>query len=76
MECFTHSLQMLFQQLGLPAERDAINAFIEKHSLSDTETLASASFWNESQKQFIEEAYAEDADWTEQIEILDALLRQ
>ncbi len=75
MECFAHSLKTLFQQLGLASDREAIADFIENHTLSDTQDISTASFWTPSQQQFLREAYEEDADWVEQIDTLDTLLR-
>ena len=76
MECFNHSLETLFQQLGLPSDRQSINTFINQHKLPESEYLLNAPFWTASQKQFLSEAYEQDADWAEQIDILAALLAQ
>lgn len=76
MEIFNHNLEMLFQQLGLPSDKKAILTFIKKHTLNDTENLASARFWTNSQRQFLEEGKLQDADWIEQIDSLDNLLRK
>ncbi|WP_028024356.1 DUF2789 family protein [Enterovibrio calviensis] len=76
MEVFTHDLEHLFQQLGLPSDAADIRSFIEEHSLSDEENLLTATFWTTSQRQFLEEAKSQDADWVEQIDILDTLLRK
>ncbi|EOD81089.1 hypothetical protein D515_04583 [Grimontia indica] len=76
MEVFNHNLENLFQQLGLPSDREAINSFIADHHLESGENLTSAAFWSASQKQFLEEAKLQDADWVEQIDTLDTLLRK
>ncbi len=76
MEVFKHNLESLFQQLGLPSEGDAISSFIADHPLKEGQALISAEFWTISQRQFLEEAQLQDADWTEQIDTLDTLLRK
>ncbi len=77
MEIFEHSLSALFAQLGLPTEEEKITTFIELHRpLSDDIPLDQAYFWNISQSQFIKETMAEDSDWVEIIEQLDARLRE
>ncbi|MGF1708276.1 DUF2789 family protein [Enterovibrio baiacu] len=76
MEVFTHNLESLFQQLGLPSDGEAISSFIADHPLTEGQALASAEFWSVSQRQFLEEAQLQDADWTEQIDTLDTLLRK
>jgi len=77
MDLSAHTLATLFEQLGLPATEAAINEFIDQHSPLDPElTLESASFWNPGQRSFLIEALAEDSDWTEMVEHLDAFLRR
>ena len=76
MEVFTHNLESLFQQLGLPSDGEAISSFIADHPLTEGQALTSAEFWSVSQRQFLEEAQLQDADWTEQIDTLDTLLRK
>lgn len=76
MDISPHNLAGLFDQLGLASDEDAILAFIDEHSPLDPEVaLAEASFWNPGQRAFLREAIAEDADWAELVEHLDALLR-
>ena len=77
MDLSAHTLATLFEQLGLPATEAAINAFIDQHSPLDPQlTLQEASFWNPGQRSFLIEALAEDSDWTEMVEHLDAFLRR
>jgi hypothetical protein len=76
MEMSDHTLNALFEQLGLPASDAEITAFIETHKpLADPVALADAPFWNASQASFLQEAIADDADWAEVVDQLDALLR-
>lgn len=76
MEMFNHNLENLFRQLGLASGSNSIDAFIASHSLQAGENLTTAAFWTASQKQFLEEAKCQDADWVEQIDTLDTLLRK
>lgn len=76
MEHVFHPLSELFAQLGLPNAPAAIEAFISGHSpLPHDQLLADAPFWTPSQATFLREAIAEDADWAEAVDHLDALLR-
>ena len=71
-----HPLSELFEQLGLEASEAAIEAFIERHSpLPSDVALADAPFWSENQQRFLSESLAEDADWAEAVDHLDARLR-
>jgi Protein of unknown function (DUF2789). len=76
METFQHDLQHLFKQLGLASDHTAIERFLSSHCLVDGQTLVDAPFWNAAQRELIEQAVKEDADWAEQVDMLDALLRK
>ena len=75
MDTSGHSIQDLFAQLGLPNGEAAIEAFVSNNHLPPDIPLANAAFWSGSQAQFIREAIAEDADWAEAVDYLDAQLR-
>lgn len=75
MEVFNHNLETLFQQLGLPSDNASIVDYLHHHHLNDGENIINASFWTTGQRQFLEEAKLQDADWVEQIDTLDNLLR-
>lgn len=75
MDTQQNDLENLFSQLGLDTGPDAIEHFLNKHSLKNDEKLEDASFWNSSQKTFLVEERDQDADWCEAIDELDALLR-
>jgi hypothetical protein len=76
MDLSNHTLNSLFQQLGLPDSQEAIEEFIEKNKgLDKSIHLWEADFWTPSQAAFIHESLEEDSDWTEVIDHLDALLR-
>ncbi len=77
METTFHPLKSLFEQLGLPADSDAIDQFIAMHApLHPSILLAEASFWETSQKNFLRDELLKDADWTEIIDLLNAQLRE
>ena len=63
MDTNPSSMTNLFLQLGLPADKPAIAAFIEDHQLPEQTTLGDAPFWNDAQRQFLREELREDADW-------------
>ncbi|GBG12612.1 uncharacterized protein NMK_0143 [Novimethylophilus kurashikiensis] len=75
MEAPMHSMNSLFDQLGLPSEALAIEEFIEEHAPLDSGTaLPEAGFWTASQSAFLREKLMEDADWAEVIDELNAEL--
>ena len=63
MDTNPSSMTNLFLQLGLPADKPAIAAFIEDHQLPEQTALVDAPFWNDAQRQFLREVLREDADW-------------
>lgn len=76
MESSIHTMANLFQQLGLPSEPAAIDAFIASHSpLAPGLKLCEAPFWSPTQAAFLNEQILGDADWAEVVDQLDALLR-
>ena len=76
MESPMHTMSNLFAQLGLPSDSDSIESFIATHRpLPESTTLANAPFWTPSQAAFLREELAEDADWAELVDQLNASLR-
>jgi hypothetical protein len=75
MEAGHHTMNDLFAQLGLGAEDQQIEEFLALHHLAGEEQLAGAGFWSEGQRKFLNEAIADDSDWCEVVDELDALLR-
>ena len=76
MEKPVHLFTELFAQLGLPAELNAINHFIEVHTPLATDIrLSDAPFWTPAQAAFLREEILEDADWAEVIDQLNIALR-
>ena len=77
MDTSPHNLKALFEQLGLPSSEQDTTRFLKEHSPLDPELkLVEAEFWNPGQRSFLIEALADDSDWTELIEHLDAVLRR
>ncbi|WP_062063067.1 DUF2789 domain-containing protein [Cellvibrio sp. OA-2007] len=70
----TTAMPQLFEQLGLKSSNLAIARFIKLHPLAENVTLQSATFWNPSQRQFINDSLQQDSDWAEVVDQLDALL--
>lgn len=76
MEPFAHTLQSLFDQLGLPSDDGSIDAFVSSHKPLDSDiALADAPWWTPAQASFICEALEKDSDWVVVVDHLDAMLR-
>ncbi len=71
------TMEHLMEQLGLSTDGDSLQEFVSTHGpLPATTRLEDASFWNESQAAFLQEAIAQDAQWASAVDRLDALLRK
>ena len=70
-----YSMNTLFAQLGLPSELEQINKFLREHRLVDNQMIQQADYWTPSQSEFLQEAIAQDSDWSEIVDHLDAALR-
>lgn len=76
MNVTTPTLEVLFEQLGLPADQDSIDSFINSHKgLADSIHIEDAPFWTNAQASFINGALNEDAEWAEIIDQLNSRLR-
>lgn len=76
MENTTHTMQDLFQQLGLPDDDAAIAQFIARQRpLAPQLRLFDAPIWSVSQAAFLRDKLREDGDWSMLIDELDARLR-
>jgi hypothetical protein len=76
MEKNLHTLGELFSQLGLPCDTVSIESFIAHHRpLDGTIKLSDAPFWNQSQRDFLQQQICVDADWSEWVDKLDVRLR-
>lgn len=68
-------MSLLFSQLGLESSNLAIARFIKHHHLPDGIPLEKADFWTPAQQQLIHQSLKEDADWSQAVDQLAALLR-
>ncbi len=68
------TLELLFEQLGLPADQAAIDQFVKTHQLASEVILPDASFWSESQSAFLHEHWHQDDEWIVIIDKLNQLL--
>jgi len=75
MDTSTHSLNNLFEQLGLASSDDAMAAFTRQHRLASDVLLHRADCWTPSQAQLIRDAMREDSDWAGAVDQLNALMR-
>lgn len=76
MDRSAHNMATLFSQLGINNSPSAIENFIKDHrGLPADISLYEATFWNSSQAEFLQEAIAQDSDWSEVVDSLDSLLR-
>lgn len=76
MEQTTHTFSELFDQLGLPSDEAAIQAFCREHRLEDEGPLPDAQFWSAPQAQFLREQWHHDSDWAIVIDQLNTSLRK
>ena len=63
MDTTESNMTHLFEQLGLPAGKHEIAAFIAAHQIPEDVRVAEAPFWNDGQRQFLREQLVVDADW-------------
>ena len=62
MDTTPSSMTNLFLQLGLPAGKDEIAAFLRSHQLPEDVRVSEAPLWNHGHRQFLREELGEDAD--------------
>ena len=74
MDDTTPSMTRLFEQLGLPADVQAIAAFIGAHQLPGQVHIHEAGFWTAGQRQFLAESIGADARWTTVVDQLNEAL--
>ncbi|HLR16714.1 MAG TPA: DUF2789 family protein [Alcanivoracaceae bacterium] len=66
----------LFRQLGLDASPEGIEKFIAENKLKCGESLAKAEFWNDSQRQLLDEWLHSDGEWSLIVDQLSEALRE
>ena len=74
MDTSTHTMETLFQQLGLSTNSTSVEAFISNNHLPQNIPLEQAACWSAGQAQFIHDALEQDSDWSELVNQLDAQL--
>lgn len=70
------NMTALFEQLGLESSAEAIDMFIAEHSISDSQRIHQATFWNDAQARFLCEALLQDAEWAPVVDDLSKRLRR
>ncbi len=72
-----YTMSDLFKQLGLPSDPKSIAEFISHHAgICRVYTLPQAPIWSDSQRAFLTEAIAQDADWCIPAEQLTSQLQE
>lgn len=74
MDTGKHDLSELFKQLGLPHDATFIRQFITSHKLGPKQELPEGDFWTAAQADFLRQALAADAEWSEAADELAILL--
>lgn len=74
MESPAHTINDLFEQLGLASDDASIAQFIQTHRAARNVALSEAPFWSPAQAAFLREEILKDADWAEVIDQLNAEL--
>ena len=75
MDTSTHSLNNLFEQMGLASTDDEISAYAHQHRLASDVLLHRAECWTPMQAQFIRDAMREDSDWASAVDQLNTMMR-
>lgn len=71
-----YTMNELFAQLGLDNSDEAIEQFIANNQLDEETSLKEATFWNDSQRAFINEEWVKDAVWAITLDELNARLHE
>ncbi|SBS26971.1 hypothetical protein MAQ5080_00687 [Marinomonas aquimarina] len=76
METQIHTINALFEQLGLDGSKRGIEQFVVDSSpIPSHVQIWDAPIWTESQASALKQMKAEDADWSEVVDQLDVMLR-
>ena len=68
------TLELLFDQLGLDSDPEAIDRFVDEHQLDQNTPLHQASFWSDAQKNFLISHWKKDDEWALMVDELNVLL--
>ncbi len=69
-----HTLELLFEQLGLPSDEASIDQFAKYHQLPSDVILPEADFWTQGQSSFLREHWHQDDEWIVIIDKLNQML--
>ena len=70
------TLENLFNQLGLDADRASIEQFVADHFLAEDVKLVEAPFWSTAQASFLKEKLLEDGPWALVVDELNVRLHE
>ena len=70
------TLENLFNQLGLDADRASIEQFVADHFLAEDVKLVEAPFWSPAQASFLKEKLLEDGPWALAVDELNVRLHE
>jgi len=65
----------LFLQLGLDASPEGIEKFIAEHQIPRGASFLNAEFWNDAQRQLLDEWLSSDGEWSLIVDQLSEALR-
>ena len=75
MDRSIHTINTLFEQLGLPSDTASVDQFIRTHILFSNEIkIEDATFWNDQQASFIKACQDSDSNWSEVVDELNIRL--
>lgn len=74
MDTTTVRMTSLFNQLGLDSSAKGIARFISTHHLNAKTPITQAPFWNNAQRQLLQEWLDSDADWAIMVDELSTAL--
>ena len=70
------TLENLFNQLGLDADRASIEQFVADHFLAEDVKLVEAPCWSTAQASFLKEKLDEDGPWALAVDELNVRLHE
>ena len=77
MDYSFHTINSLFDQLGLPSDNSSIERFVDQHKpVNASLHIDQLPFFSHAQQDFLRQSIRDDADWSEVIDILDNMLRE
>lgn len=74
MDMSANTVANLFAQLGLDDTPDGIHQFVKAHPLAADVHIATAVFWNDGQRHFLQDSLRQDCEWAVIVDHLNVLL--